>query len=64
MPSTRYIKSIPGRDSTGDTIYFSFEAGVTSAQAGTYYIRYQVGDKAKVIVDSQFQDRYIHLNRS
>lgn len=48
MASTRYIKIIPGRDSTGDTIYFSFEAGVTSAQAGKYYIRYQVGNKAKV----------------
>lgn len=48
MPSNRYIKIIPGSDPTGDTIYFSFEAGVTSAQAGTYYIRYQVGDKAKV----------------
>lgn len=48
MPSTRYIKIIPGSDPTGDTIYFSFEAGVTSAQAGRYYIRYQVGDNAKV----------------
>ena len=52
MPSTRYIKIIPGSDPTGDTIYFSFKAGVTSAQAGTYYIRYQVGDKAKVKTDS------------
>lgn len=52
MPSTRYIKIIPGRDSTVSSIYFSFEAGVTSAQAGTYYIRYQVGDKAKVKTSS------------
>ena len=48
MASTRYVEIIKESTPTYDTIYFSFEAGVTTTQAGNYFIRYQVGSKSKV----------------
>lgn len=49
MASERYLTILPGDTSnTYDTVYFSFEAGVTTSQAGNYFIRYQVGSKSKV----------------